>query len=351
MIIIGALIGRISSLVLLEFQYRLKLYSQSGEGMSMWSREWQPFFHYMGGPLPDSVPFATDGWLDPGVGALVGAAAFLGGCSRISLMTTVMMVEITGDPVMIAPVGVATLVAVVVGNVWNHGLYHSLIDVASFPFLPSKWPKGIQRSLRVEHVLQTEGVKVASVPLTAQRTELRATLDGHTYSGFPVVGFNGVVVGLATRSNLEKMLSELTDTVDVGRTTDFHHVTIQASLPLEVAFNLFKQMELAHITVVDSSYRPKAILTRGSLLPWVVQGRMGHRTVRPTIQRPRNFRTGSEDMTLATFGLNASGDGLEGGHFGGVMTMQLGHDCEVATISSGGASRQVSGPETSPGAE
>lgn len=351
MIIIGALIGRILSLVLLEVQYRLNLYSHGSQDVSMWSREWQPFFHYMGGPLPDTVPFATEGWLDPGVGALVGAAAFLGGCSRISLMTTVMMVEITGDPVMIAPVGVATLVAVVVGNCWNHGLYHSLIDVASFPFLPSRWPKGIQRSLRVEHLLQTQGAPVASVPLTAQRTELRAALDGHAFSGFPVVGPDGAVVGLATRGNLEKMLSELTDTVDVGRTTDFHHVTIQASLPLEVAFNLFKQMELAHITVVDSNYLPKAVLTRGSLLPWVVQDRISRRTVRPTIQRPRGFRTASEDMTLAAvgFGLDAAGGGLEGGHFDGeVVTLQVGRDCEVATISSGGISRQASGPEMSP---
>merc|ERR1719188_1558271 len=174
----------------------------------MWSHEWQPFFHYMDGPLPDSVPFATMGWLDPGVGALVGAAAFLGGCSRISLMTTVMMVEITGDPVMIAPVGVATLVAVVVGNVWNHGLYHSLIDVASFPFLPSRWPRGIQKSLRVEHALP-EGIDVVSVPLNGQRQDVQARLESNRYSGFPVVGAHGAVVGFATRQNLLKLLDEM----------------------------------------------------------------------------------------------------------------------------------------------
>merc|ERR1712178_681506 len=102
--------------------------------------DYQPLFYYSGGPLPKGTVLTTQGWFDPGIGALVGSAAFLGGTARIFLMVTGLMVEITGDPTMIVPAGVAILVAIRVGNTFNHGLYHELIDVASFPFLPDRWP-------------------------------------------------------------------------------------------------------------------------------------------------------------------------------------------------------------------
>lgn len=119
MIVIGALIGRVLVVLLISFQVALGWY-QPAKDDSLWSSVFQPLFYYSGGPLPENAPFSTSGFLDPGIGAIIGAAAFLGGCSRISLTITVMMVEVTGDPMMIAPVGVATLTAVVVGNHFNH---------------------------------------------------------------------------------------------------------------------------------------------------------------------------------------------------------------------------------------
>ena len=65
----------------------------------------------------------------------------------------------------------ATLVSVIVGNQFNHGLYHSLVDVASFPFLPDRWPKEIPKALRVEHLL-VAGESVVCMPLLAQRPEV-----------------------------------------------------------------------------------------------------------------------------------------------------------------------------------
>jgi len=201
-------------------------------------------------------------------------------------------VEITGDPMMIAPVGIATLIAVVVGNHFNHGLYHSLIDIASFPFLPDRWPKQMPTALRVEHILK-EGDTVVCMPLMAQRPELTVILQDHEYTGFPVLDDNHVVVGFAFRKHLQQLMDEMTDTVDIGRVTDFDYVTIRASLPLEVAFNLFKRMEVSHLIVSDNNHHPMAVLTRGSLLPWQVEETIGHRRmhhVRSTIQRPRQFR-------------------------------------------------------------
>jgi len=209
-------------------------------------------------------------------------------------MTTVMMVEITGDPLMIGPVGLATLVAVIVGNRLNHGLYHSLIDVASFPFLPDRWPKHLAKSLRVEHTLPEPG-RVVCVRLDQQREEVVAMLQQNDFSGFPVVDGEGVVIGLTTRVNLQKLLDEDRvddeDRMDIGKVTDIHHVTIQASTPLELAFDLFKRMEVAHMIVVDSDTRPKAMMTRSSLLPWAWEDLSEQ--ARPTFQRPTTMRGAS----------------------------------------------------------
>merc|ERR1711908_111078 len=193
--------------------------------------------------------------------ALVGAAAMLGGTGRCVLMTTVMMVEITGDPSMIAPVGISTLFAVIVGNWFNHGLYHSLIDVASMPFLPDRWPKEMPRALRVENILpeQKRMRKVESIWIHASRPAVEKLLKDSKYTCFPVLDdLDGRIVGLTTRGHLEYVLANNSESVDVGQATDFNYVTVRPSMPLEVAYSLFRRMEYSHIAVVSDDHKPLA---------------------------------------------------------------------------------------------
>jgi hypothetical protein len=303
-------------------------------------------------------------------------------------MLTVMMVEITGDASMIGPVGLATLIAVVVGNRCNHGLYHALVYMASYPFLPDRWPKDMPKALRVSHILPPEdpgarqtvnvGVskhggnesvgfdcqpgtlrisridpgqthlskmqvcdtiiavngepvktekeyerktndlrmfnitlwrKVVCVPLSATRSELKSILEEpEEISGFPVIGENALVVGLALRHSLAALLASPEPiAIDVARATDFHCITVQSNLPMEVAFNYFKTMELLHVIVLGDQFEPVAVLTRNELLPWKIEEAIhasgGLQRVRETIRRPRNFR--GMDSLDSTF-LNTS---------------------------------------------
>lgn len=66
--------------------------------------------------------------------AVVGMAAFLSGSSRITMMLATVIVELTDDASLIAPVGCATIIATIVGNFFNHGLYHGLIPVMNLPY-------------------------------------------------------------------------------------------------------------------------------------------------------------------------------------------------------------------------
>jgi hypothetical protein len=296
-IVCGALIGRSLTLAMIRFQMQFGLYQEVTAQTSIWSPSYQPFFAYAGGPLPADAMLTTSGFLDPGVGALVGAAAFLGGSGRITLFTTVMMVEITGDPMMILPVGLATILAVLVGNMFGSGLYHALIDVQSFPFLPDRWPTDVlPRSLRVKDALAVE-ICVVVVPLNGSREDVEVSLNGNEYNGFPVVDENGVVLGLAERRHLEVLLQSAA-AFDVGRVTDFHTVTVRPELPLEVAYQLFKRLEMRHLVVVDDGHHPQAVLTRESMLPWIVEERIDKFRVKPEkeIRRPSEFRLPMTEM-------------------------------------------------------
>ena len=66
---------------------------------------------------------------DPGMYAVVGMAAFLSGSGRITLMLATVIIELTDDASLIGPVGVAAIIAMITGNLINHGLYHGLIPV------------------------------------------------------------------------------------------------------------------------------------------------------------------------------------------------------------------------------
>ena len=72
---------------------------------------------------------------DPGTYAIVGAASFLGGSGRITVMLATVLLELTDDASMIAPVGICCILSMLVGNAFNHGLYHGLIPVFNIPYL------------------------------------------------------------------------------------------------------------------------------------------------------------------------------------------------------------------------
>jgi len=301
-LICGALLGRMVTLVVNDPILKSVLVTNTfNPSDSIWSPTYTPFFS-PGGPLPDDAVLKSwTGFPDPGIGAVVGAAAFLGGSGRITLFTTVMMVEITGDPLLILPVGIATLTAVVVGNLFTDGLYHSLIDVQSFPFLPDTWPKKMPY-VQVRHALpggSAEGSvqPVVAVPLRASVAQVVAALGGNTYKGFPILNAAGTCIGVAERHDLERVLREARevdeDYVDIGKVTDPYPVMIRTRKPAVAAFDLFKRMEMRRLIVVDDNHAAVGVLTRRSLLPWVVEARIAHRGAmsHQFISRPSGFES------------------------------------------------------------
>ena len=75
------------------------------------------------------------GYIDPGACALIGAAAFFGGVSRLTIALTVIMIEITNDVRFLLPIMLSVMVAKGVADAITHSLYHAIIEAKCLPFL------------------------------------------------------------------------------------------------------------------------------------------------------------------------------------------------------------------------
>uniref|UniRef100_A0AAX7VQL5 Chloride channel protein n=1 Tax=Astatotilapia calliptera TaxID=8154 RepID=A0AAX7VQL5_ASTCA len=124
-------------------------------------------------------------WADPGKYALIGAAAQLGGIVRMTLSLTVIMVEATGNVTYGLPIMLVLMIAKIVGDYFQEGLYDIHIKLQSVPFLHWEAPA-------TSHWLTAR--EVMSSPVTCfNRIEKVGTIvdvlsnTSTNHNGFPVV--------------------------------------------------------------------------------------------------------------------------------------------------------------------
>ncbi|XP_076814299.1 chloride channel protein A-like [Clavelina lepadiformis] len=71
-------------------------------------------------------------WVDPGAMAVIGAAAFFGGVSRLTVSLTVIMLEITNDTSFLLPLMTAVITSKWVGDCfYKHSLYEDILEETS----------------------------------------------------------------------------------------------------------------------------------------------------------------------------------------------------------------------------
>mmetsp|Transcript_3374 Transcript_3374/g.7745 ORF Transcript_3374/g.7745 Transcript_3374/m.7745 type:complete len:767 (+) Transcript_3374:64-2364(+) len=77
----------------------------------------------------------TDYKVNPGIYAMIGAAAVLGGVCRVTISLVVIMFELTSGLQLIIPVMLAVLTAKWVGDIFTIGIYDYVILIRKYPFL------------------------------------------------------------------------------------------------------------------------------------------------------------------------------------------------------------------------
>jgi chloride channel 3/4/5 len=82
---------------------------------------------------------ADENCVTPGLYALVGACAFLGGATKMTVSLVVIMFELTGGLSYIVPLMAAAVTAKWVGDAFGRGgIYDAQIELNGYPFLDNK---------------------------------------------------------------------------------------------------------------------------------------------------------------------------------------------------------------------
>ncbi|PAV60642.1 hypothetical protein WR25_14410 isoform B [Diploscapter pachys] len=121
--------------------------------------------------------------ISPGKYALAGAAAQLGGIVRMTISLTAIIIEATKDITFGLPIMLVLMIAKWVGDMFNEGIYDTLIDLAEVPVLGWHPPK-MSRNILAEKVMRSDVIAVEPRIRVNRLLQILSTTKHH---GFPVV--------------------------------------------------------------------------------------------------------------------------------------------------------------------
>jgi chloride channel 3/4/5 len=238
---------------------------------------------------------ASASCVTPGVYSIIGAAAVLGGVTRLTVSLVVIMFELTGNLDDLVPIMLTVLITKWVGEALaRDSIYEEHILLNRYPFLDNKWEPSVSGLAR--HVMR--GGPDLLVISTARRNtvrELRHLVDAHPFTGFPVVATDQrLLAGFIARAELRAALdrarapddarciftqdeldastdsgarpvAEETELVDLRPWMDLAPIQVPPEAPLNTVFDLFKRLGLRYVLVCKLG-RLLGIITKKDLL-------------------------------------------------------------------------------------
>jgi chloride channel 7 len=255
-----------------------------------------------------------DATIDPGTYALIGASAFFGGVSRMTMSLTIILLEITNDLQFLLPIMMSIIVAKAIADFFTPPLYDMLILLKCLPFLEAE-PSFVMEKLRCSDVM-SHPVKVLRPVMRVN--EMLDLFDACSHSGFPVVNPEGRLLGTILRSHIltivdqrwyteesmarlkradffekattkEKLTAgeirrrypdRLQDVMDVRPFMNAAAISVSPDFSVARAFVLFRTMGLRHLTVVDGTNCVVGMITRKDLMEHAVEETYEKRAVK-----------------------------------------------------------------------
>ncbi|CAE6369095.1 unnamed protein product [Rhizoctonia solani] len=151
----------------------------------------------------------------PGFYSVIGAAAMLGGVTRMTISLVVIMFELTGALSHVLPIMIAIMVSKWVGDAFGReGIYDAWIALHGYPFLSTTVEFRDQGETAASRMLAREHI----VSINAHHStveELEHLLQTYTYRGFPVVDGDRLM-GYITRDKLQGAISSLAEQYPSG---------------------------------------------------------------------------------------------------------------------------------------
>jgi len=199
----------------------------------------------------------VDNPIEPGVYAMVGAGAVLGGVCRVTISLTVIMLELTGSLTYVVPFMISILLAKLVGDSLNTAIYDWYIMVKGYPFLHAEVE--FAHSELCYDVMDAD-LKTIDVGSRLSLEQIVNTLQLFRYRGFPVV--NGQhFIGYIRREELNNLIENIkaqaetglggvVGTEDIMPYTDCSVIRMVPWALLSQAHIVFKQLLVQHIFLV-----------------------------------------------------------------------------------------------------
>ncbi|XP_052283214.1 H(+)/Cl(-) exchange transporter 4-like isoform X2 [Dreissena polymorpha] len=235
----------------------------------------------------------------PGLYAMVGAAATLGGVTRMTVSLVVIMFELTGGLQYIVPLMLAVMASKWVGDaLCKQGIYDAHIRLNGYPFLDNKEEfthttiaADVMRPRRNDPPLSV----ITQDTMTLEQIEM--LLKDTEHNGFPVVVSmdSQYLVGFVTRRDLKLAIANGRKNVEgvvsdsivyfanqipsnmVGpaplklrKILDLAPVTITDQTPMETVVEMFRKLGLRQ-TLVTVNGRLLGVITKKDVLRHIVQ--------------------------------------------------------------------------------
>ncbi|KAF4994817.1 hypothetical protein FGRMN_5551 [Fusarium graminum] len=218
--------------------------------------------------------------ISPGIFAMVGAAAFLAGVSRMTVSLAVIMFELTGEVNFIPPFIVAILTAKWVADaITPEGVYDLAQHLQGHPFLDGERAITKVQQLRSAEGTATVGLLLRATDVTdsvivvasdgrVRRSVLQDKLvnlkrRGFTDSGLVLTNERRICQGFISQYSLEVLLHPDAGTNNVGESEfyvfdgalpslfDKTPLTLPSNAPLEYAVELFGKLGISHLILTQ----------------------------------------------------------------------------------------------------
>eukprot|EP01060_Flectonema_neradi_P019968 TRINITY_DN2747_c0_g1_i1.p1 TRINITY_DN2747_c0_g1~~TRINITY_DN2747_c0_g1_i1.p1 ORF type:complete len:898 (+),score=144.63 TRINITY_DN2747_c0_g1_i1:45-2696(+) len=254
-----------------------------------------------------------------GVYAVLGAAGYFAGVSRLSVSLAVIMIELTNEKRVLFPIMVSIITARAVASLLSPSLYHTQLSIKSVPFLNLADGETLDNK-HFACFRASEICKPAVVCLREFETveSIIATLAVCKHNGFPVVDRDYHFLGMITRGQINALLTAFMDGIDKHlddisneylvdlpweklailqeqlkdsptpeiperflhkKVNLIHHadssaLTVNSGASVSTVFHLFVSLGLRHLVVVTEKGQVNGLLTRHDLMPHRLEERM-----------------------------------------------------------------------------
>ncbi|CAF0779322.1 unnamed protein product [Rotaria sordida] len=235
----------------------------------------------------------------PGFYAVVGACAFLGGVTRMTVSLVVIMVELTGGLSYSVPLMCTALVSKLVGDALvGEGIYDAHIKLNNYPYLDVK-AEFIDQATAV-NVLESKQEKTELIMLPRDGltlNELMTIVRTYKYNGYPVIASQeeASIIGFVLRRDLQLIIQQRILTngesntnllISFSRTIQQHQqsnlihlyrllnrspTTITLDTPTTTIIDLCRKLGAQTILITNDKGHLVGLLTKKDIITYVKQ--------------------------------------------------------------------------------